>query len=58
MLAIAETKIEASFPSAQYFFEEYHSPYRLDISRKSGVLVHVKATIPSRPLSLPSPNSE
>ena len=59
VLAVAETKIEASFPSAQYFFEEYHSPYRLDISRKSGgLLVHVKATIPSRPLSLPSPNSE
>ena len=54
VLAVAETKIDASFPSAQFFLEGYHSPYRLDISRKSGYLsVHVKATIPSRQLSLP-----
>ena len=54
VLAVAETKIDASFPSAQFFLEGYHSPYRLDISRKSGgLLVYVKATIPSRQLSLP-----
>ena len=54
VLAVAETKIDASFLSAQYFLEGYHSPYRLDISRKSGgLLVYVKATIPSRQLSLP-----
>ena len=54
MLAVAESKIDASFPSAQFLFEIYHSPYRLDISPKSGGLsVYVKATIPSRQLSLP-----
>ena len=54
MLALAETKIDASFPSAQVSLEGYHSPYRLDISRKSvGLLVYVKATIPSHQLSLP-----
>ena len=34
--------------------EGYHSPYRLDMSRKSGgLLVYVKKIIPSRQLSLP-----
>ena len=54
VLAVAETETDASFPSAQFFLEGYHSPFRLDISRKScGLLVYVKATIPSRQLSLP-----
>ena len=53
VLAVAETKIDASFPSPQFFLEGYHSPYRLDISGKSGgLLVYVKAAIPSRQLSL------
>ena len=53
-LVVAKTKIDASFPSAQFFLKGYHSPYRLDISRKSGgLLVYVKATIPSCQLSLP-----
>ena len=34
VLAVAETKIDASFLSAQFFLEEHHSPYRLDISRQ------------------------
>ena len=54
VLAVGETKIDTSFPSAQFFLEGYHSPYRPDISRKSGgLLVYVKTTIPSRQLSLP-----
>ena len=54
VLAVAKNKIDASFPSAQFFLERYHSPYRLDISRKSGgLLVYVKGAIPSRQLSLP-----
>ena len=53
VLAAADTKIDASFPSALFFLEGYHSPYRLNISRRSGgLLVYVKATIPSRQLSL------
>ena len=48
----AETKIDASFPSARIVFAGYHSPYRLDISSKSGgILVYVKSSIPSRHLS-------
>ena len=54
VLAVAETKTGASFPSAQCFLERCHSPYRLAISRKSGgLLVYVKAAISSRQLSLP-----
>ena len=53
VLAVAETKIDASFPSAQIFLEGYRSLYRLDISHKSGgLLVYVKAVIPFRQLSL------
>ena len=53
VLAVADTKIDASFPSAQFFLGGYHSPYRLDISCKSsGLLVYVKATTTSHQLSL------
>ena len=52
VVSIAETKIDASFPSAQFVLEGYHSPYRLDISSRSGgILVSVKSSIPSRRLS-------
>ena len=30
------TKLDASFPSAQFTLEGYHTPYRLDINNKSG----------------------
>ena len=52
VVSIAETKIDASFPSAQFVLEGYHSPYRLDISsRGGGILVYVKPSILSRRLS-------
>ena len=56
MLAIAKTNIGTSFPSAQFFLEGNHGPFRLDISCKSGdLLVYIKATIPSQSqLSLPT----
>ena len=34
-----DTKIDASFPSAQFFLEGNHSPGRLDISQKRGGLL-------------------
>ena len=50
--SIAETKIDASFPSAQFVLEGYHSPYRLDINSKNGgILVYVKFSILSSRLS-------
>ena len=53
VVSIAETRIDASFPSAQsVVLEGYHSPYPLDISSRSGgILVHVKSSVPSRLLS-------
>ena len=52
VVSTAEIKMEASFPSAQFVFEGYHWPYRLDITIKSGgILVYVKFSIPSRCLS-------
>ena len=52
VISIAETKIDASFLSAQFVFERYQSPYRLDVSNRSGgILVYVKSSIPSRRLS-------
>ena len=44
VVSIAETKIDASFPSAQFVLEGYHSPYHLDISSRSGgILVYIKS---------------
>ena len=55
ILAIAETKIDESFPTAQFLLFGYHSPYRLDKSPKSGgILVYVKSSIPSRQLNFPN----
>ena len=54
VLPVAQTKVDASFLSAQFFLERYHSPYRIHISRKSGgLLVYAKSTIPSHQHSLP-----
>ena len=55
ILAIAETKIDESFPTAQFLLLGYHSPYRFDKSSKTGgILVYVKASIPSRQLNFPN----
>ena len=55
ILAIAETKIDESFPTAQFLLVRYHSPDRLDKSPKSGgSLVYVKSSIPSRQLNFPN----
>ena len=52
VMSIAETKIDASFPSVQFAFEVYHSPYLLDVNNRSGgILVYVKSSIPSCRLS-------
>ena len=51
VLAVLETKIDASFRSAQFFFEGYYNPYGLSY-KCGGLLVSVKSTIPSLQLSL------
>ena len=51
ILIVAETKIDASFPKAQFSAEGYHKPYRFDVSEKSGgSLVYIKSSTPSRQL--------
>ena len=48
IVSIAETKIEASFPSAQFVLDGYHLPYHMDVTeRKGGILVYVKSSIQS-----------
>ena len=39
ILVIAETKIDKSFPTAQFVIEGFHKPLRVDISDKSGGLL-------------------
>ena len=52
ILSIAETKIDYSFPNAQFLIPNFHQPIRLDISRNSGrLLVFVGSSIPARMLS-------
>ena len=56
ILCIAETKIDESFPTAQFVLLCYHKPYLLDISDKQGgLLIYIKFNLPSRPL--PSHNT-
>ena len=47
IVSIAETKLDASFPSGQFTLERYHTPYRPDINKSGGILVYVKSSIPS-----------
>ena len=52
LICVAETKIDKSFPTAQFNWAGYHKPYRLDISgRQGGLLVYIKSHLPSRRLT-------
>ena len=52
ILCVAETKIDNSFPTAQFSWPGYHKPYRLDIShRRGGLLVYIKSHLPPRRLT-------
>ena len=43
--SIAETKLNASFPYAQFILLRYHTPHRQDINNKSGsILKHARST--------------
>ena len=49
ILALAETKLDKSFPKTQFLINGYREPYRLDVNDKSGgLLVYVNENIPSR----------
>ena len=48
---IAETKLDSSFPNAQFLVDEYKEPYRKDRNvHTGGLLVYVKQDILSREL--------
>ena len=49
VLSIAETKLDSSFPNAQFFLPGFHEPLKLDINHRSGgLLVYIKASLPSK----------
>ena len=51
VLSIAETKLDSSFPNAQFLVDEYKEPYRKDRNvHGGGLLVSVKQDIPSQEL--------
>ena len=46
IVSIVKIKLDASFSSAQFTLEGYHTPYHLDVNNKSGgILVHVKSQL-------------
>ena len=48
-LAISETKLDSSFPTVQFNFPSFRTPYRKDTTARSGgLLVYVNGDIPSR----------
>ena len=51
-LLIGETKLDSSFPDAQFFIEVYNKPLRLDVSgRSGGLLAFTKPHLPIRQLT-------
>ena len=52
ILMVAETKLDSSFPTAQFLIPGFHHPFGLDINRRSGgLLVYVKGSISARVLT-------
>ena len=49
---VSETKIDSSFPSAQFHLEGYTTPYRLDRNANGGgILLYIREDIPSKLLN-------
>ena len=52
VLMIAETKIDATFPTGQFVIEGFATPFRLDRNANGGgLLVYVRSDVPSRQLN-------
>ena len=46
---ISETKLDSSFPNAQFYLKSYSKPYRLDRNSKGGgIILYVREDIPSK----------
>ena len=51
VLSIGETKLDSSFPDAQFHLPDFKTPYRLDVSGQTGgLLTYVRKCIPSHRL--------
>ena len=49
VLTIAETKIDGSFSTPQFLLKNFKTPFRLDVSdRSGGLMTYIRADIPSR----------
>ena len=49
LLMISETKLDSSFPNAQFYMKSYSKPYRLDRNGKGGgIILCVREGIPSK----------
>ena len=52
LLMISETKLDSSFPNAQFYMKFYSKPYRLDRNSKGGgIILYVREDIPSKLIS-------
>ena len=53
-LAVSETKLDSSFPTGQFNLPGFRTPFRKDLSGKSGgLLVYVNSNFPSKMLKIP-----
>ena len=51
VLVVIETKLDDSFPTAQFYIDGYSAPYRLDRNRHGGgILIYVREDISSKQL--------
>ena len=52
VLVVTETKLDHTFPTAQFFIDGYSAPYRLDRNRHGGgVMIYVREDISSKQLT-------
>ena len=60
ILLVSETKLDISFPAAQFFMNGFSKPYRLYRNDKGGgIMLYVRDHIPSRKVNLEiNPNIE
>ena len=52
ILVITESKLDSSFPNAQFMIDGFSEPYRMDRNRHGGgALIYVREDIPSKKLT-------
>ena len=53
VLLISQTKLDSSFPKAQFFIKGYTEPYRLDRTKYGGgIILYIREDIPSKRIEL------